>query len=126
MKSAWRWLLLVLLLVSARAAGAVELYANGIHIVSTPGVVVEHGVSYVPLRAVAEAVGAKVDWRPDQQTAVVCRGNACVLVKANEGLMREDHLLLPIRKLAERLGGTVRWQGGEHPRIDLTMPPREE
>ena len=114
---------LLSLLLAVSAAGAVELYANGRQIVAQPGVVEEQGVSYGPLRAVAEAVGAKVEWHEDQQAAVICRGNACVRVKAAEGIMRDNRLLLPIRKLAETLGGTVRWTGGANPRIDIAMPP---
>ena len=102
---------IALLLGGAWSVGAVELYANGTHIVSQPGVVVENGVSYGPLRAVAEAVGAKVEWRQDLQAALICRGDSCVRVNASEGIMRENRILLPIRKLAETLGGTVQWTG---------------
>lgn len=114
--------MLLTLWLAASAVGAVELYANGKHVVADPGVVVEEGVSYGPLRAVAEAVGAKVEWNEAQQAAIVCRGDACVRVKAAEGIIRQNRLLLPIRKLAEALGGTVRWTGGDNPRIDITMP----
>ncbi len=113
----------VMLGLLASAAGAVELYANGVRIVSNPGVVVEEGVSYGPLRAVAEAVGGKVDWQEQEQRAVICRGTACVMIRAREGIIRHNRLLLPIRRLAESLGGTVSWRGGANPRIDLTMPP---
>ncbi len=117
--------LLLVLLVAAGAAGGVDLYANGTRVISQPGVVVEQGVSYGPLRAVAEAIGAQVEWHEDRQMAVVCRGTWCVQVKAGEGILRERRLLLPIRKLAEKLGGMVQWTGGDNPRIDLTMPPAE-
>lgn len=116
-------LLICSVLVCATGAGAVELYANGVHIVSKPGIVVEKGVSYGPLRAVAEAVGGRVEWQAEEQRAVICRGTACVMIRASEGIMRQNRLLLPIRRLAESLGGTVSWRGGAHPRIDLTMPP---
>jgi hypothetical protein len=113
----------VVLLGAASAAGAVDLYVNGKQIVTQPGVVVEQGVSYGPLRAVAQAVGAEVEWHAAQQFATVCRGTACVKVQASEGILREDHLLLPLRKLAETLGGTVRWTGGATPRVEINMPP---
>ena len=90
-------------------AGAPALVVNGQVIHTDPGIVVENGTSYGPLRAVAEAVGAQVEWREDRQMAVICRGQKCVRINASEGIMREDHLLLPIRKLAEKLGGTVTW-----------------
>lgn len=119
------YITLLAVLLCGTAARAVELYANGVHIVSNPAVVVENGVSYGPLRAVAEAIGGKVDWQEQEQRAVVCRGTACVMIRASEGILRQNRLLLPIRRLAESLGGTVTWRGGAHPRIDLTMPPPE-
>ena len=90
-------LLVVMALVCAAGAQAVELYANGVRIVSNPGVVVEDGVSYGPLRAVAEAVGGKVDWQEQEQRAVICRGTACVMILASEGIMRQNRLLLPTK-----------------------------
>ena len=111
------------ILAAASAWGAIDLYANGTLVRAQPGVVEEGGVSYGPLRAVAEAVGAEVEWHEDRQMAVICRGTSCVQVKASEGIRRENRLLLPIRKLAEKLGGTVQWTGGERPRVDITMPP---
>lgn len=112
-----------LVILAATAAGAVELYVNNNLITTQPGIVVENGVSYGPLRAVAESVGGKVEWNEAQQRAMVCRGTSCVLINASEGIQRENRLLLPIRKLAEKLGGTVRWSGGASPRIDIAMPP---
>jgi hypothetical protein len=46
-----------------------------------------------------------------------------VRFKATEGIIRGGRLFIPIRKLAERLGGTVAWNDrGAVPRIEITMP----
>jgi hypothetical protein len=69
---------------------------------------------------VAEAVGATVEWHEDQQMAVVCRGQKCVRINASEGILRQNRLLLPIRKLAEKLGGTVIWVASP-PQVRITI-----
>ena len=103
-------------------AAEVRLYANGVRVETVPGIVVREGVSYGPLRAVGEALGAKIDWHAQERVAVVCRGDRCVLVKAEEGIIQQGRLLLPIRRLGEALGARVQWTGGEQPRIDITVP----
>jgi hypothetical protein len=105
-------------------ACATELYANGEHIDTSPGIVIVEGRSYGPLRAVGEAVGAEITWIPERGVAEVCTEDTCYVVKKEEGLIREDRLLLPIRKLGEVLGGEVRWNG-EQDRIDIIMPDSE-
>src|ERR1035437_8615799 len=102
-------LILALLATSLALAAAPELVVNDRAIHTEPGIVVENGISYGPLRAVVEAVGGTVEWHEAGQFAVVCRGQRCVKIAASEGIMRENHLLLPIRKLAEKLGGSVTW-----------------
>jgi len=103
-------------------AGEVRLYANGVRVEAVPGIVVVEGVSYGPLRAIGEAVGAEIRWRAEERVALVCRGDRCVRVEASEGIIRQGRLLLPIRRLAEALGARVQWTGGEEPRVDITVP----
>jgi hypothetical protein len=55
--------------------------------------------------------------------ASVTRGTKSVRFSATEGIIRGGRLFIPIRKLAERLGGTVHWsQQGAVPRIEIAMP----
>ena len=117
-------LVTALVVVSAHLALAAEvkLLVNGKEVVSQPGIVEEAGVTYGPLRAVAEAVGGTVEWREQQQQeAVVCQGTRCVRFKASEGLLREGRLLIPLRKLGESLGGQVRWVDSP-PQVEITLP----
>ena len=108
------------LLAGLAQAAAPELVVNGQVIRTTPGIVVEEGISYGPLRATAEAVGGEVEWHADQQMAVICRGQQCVRIRASEGIMRNNRLLLPNRKLAESLGGTVAWVSSP-PQVRITI-----
>ena len=113
-------LIFFLLAMSLALAAATELVVNGRTIHTEPGIVVDNGTSYGPLRAVVEAVGGQVEWHEDGQFAVVCRGQRCVRIAASEGIMRENHLLLPIRKLAEKLGGSVTWVDAP-PQVRITI-----
>jgi hypothetical protein len=112
----------LVLLASVSAAAGPALYVNGRHIVTQPGVVEQQGVSYGPLRAVVEAVGGQVEWHAAGHFATICCGRFCLKINESEGIVVDGHLLLPIRKLAESLGGTVRYTDGDAPRIDLAMP----
>jgi hypothetical protein len=113
--------LLGLLALGQGLAASPELVVNGQVIHTSPGIVVEQGLSYGPLRAVAEAVGGEVTWYEDKQMAVVCRGDKCVRFRASEGIVREGRLLIPIRSLAEKLGGTVAWVDSP-PQVRIKMP----
>jgi hypothetical protein len=102
-------LLAGLAVAAVQAQSGAQLIVNGRVIHTDPGIVVVNGISYGPLRAVAESVGVKVEWHADQQMAVLCREPRCAMVRASEGIMRQNHLLIPIRLLAEKMGGTVTW-----------------
>ena len=112
---------LVVLSAHLALAAEVRLFVNGKEVVSQPGIVEEEGRTYGPLRAVVEAVGGTVEWREQQQEAVVCQGTRCVRFKASEGLLREGRLLIPLRKLGESLGGQVRWVDSP-PQVEITLP----
>ena len=64
-------LLAGLCVVATLAASAPELVVNGKIIHTDPGIVVENGVSYGPLRATAEAVGGTVTWDAPNQQAII-------------------------------------------------------
>jgi hypothetical protein len=111
-----RLLLLVGLLagVGAAALGAdqvVSLYVGGKLVKCTPAARVRDGVTYAPLRAAAEAVGMEVTWDAAQQTASLCAPGRCVLpIRASDGIMVSNGLLIPVRKLGQALGRPVTWE----------------
>lgn len=106
-------LLPLLLTVAVSAAwGADELVrvlVDGREQSFAPAARVRAGVTYAPLRAVAEAVGAKVEWNQKAQMAIVCAGNQCVPIKRSQGIVVNGSLLIPLRLLAEALKCDVKW-----------------
>jgi hypothetical protein len=115
--------LLVILLAGASAAGAVDLYVNGKEVVMQPGVAMAHGTCYGLLRESAGAMGATVIWHLGDRYARVTRGTTEIRMDATKGMIRDGHLLVRIRELAEKLGGTVKWdETHAAPRIEVTMP----
>lgn len=110
----------MLLCGNAWAAPEIELVVNGRRVVTNPGVVVEGGRSYGPLRAVVEAVGGTVDWQEKEQAADICKGDRCVRIRAAEGIIREGRLLIPLRLMAESLGAEVQWTDSP-PRVRIRI-----
>jgi hypothetical protein len=114
---------LLVLLAGASAAGPVDLYVNGKLIVTQPGIAMAHGTCFGPLRDCAGAMGATVIWNFGDRYARVTRGTTEIRMDATNGMIRDGHLLVRIRELAEKLGGTVKWDESHAvPRIEVTMP----
>jgi hypothetical protein len=73
----------------------------------------------VPIRVVAEALGAQVDWDSETRTAIIILGRT-IFLPADDPLpggdmgrviFRYDRILVPIRYVAQELGAGVRWDG---------------
>jgi hypothetical protein len=88
----------------------VTVYVDGQRADFRPPARVRQGVAYAPLRAAAQALGAKVQWLPKGQLAVLCKGNQCVPIHKNQGIVVQGSLLVPLRVLAEALHCTVRYE----------------
>ena len=73
----------------------------------------------VPIRLVAEALGAEVEWVSATRTAVIRLGGATVYLVLDVPLaggmgtpvIVNDHTFVPIGFVAEALGASVRWDG---------------
>ena len=91
----------------------VDVVVNG-HILRTPEkAFLEHDTVFVPLRAVAEATGATVNWNGETDIATVELGDDMVEFSENTSedaaVMHEETMFVPVRDLAESLGYTVTW-----------------
>lgn len=86
-----------------------------------PPAQVRAGRTYAPLRASAEAIGASVKWMTEQQMAVICRGPSCVAIRRDQGIIVQDHLLVPLRLLSEATGGEVDWDN-KNKAVRITSP----
>lgn len=106
-------LLLVVLFVAVTTAWSadqlVSMYVGGKKVDCNPAARVHDGITYAPLRAAAEAVGAHVQWSAATQTVTICTENQCVQLKASQGIMVNNSLLIPVRLMGEALGRKVAW-----------------
>lgn len=102
-----------LLLLSLTAATAADLlvnvYVGGKAVSFNPQARVRSGVTYAPLRAAAEAVGAHVEWSAANRTATICTDDRCVPIRQSQGIMVGSSMLIPVRLMSEALGREVKW-----------------
>jgi len=108
--------IMALTLAAALAAGAwadtlVDVYVNGTKQDFSPAARVREGTTYAPLRAAAEAVGADVKWIESEQVAIICRADACAIIRKQQGIIVSGRLLIPVRLMAEALDAKVSWDG---------------
>jgi hypothetical protein len=87
----------------------VGVYVGGQLVSMEPSARVRNGVTYGPLRASAEAVGAHVDWSAATRTATICTDTRCVPIKQSQGIMVGNSMLIPVRLMSEALGRKVAW-----------------
>ncbi|UUZ78757.1 hypothetical protein LJK88_26070 [Paenibacillus sp. P26] len=104
----------------------VKVYVNGKVIQSDepPYIKSELGLTYVPVRFVSEALGAKVDWIADSQTVIVKMGSKTISFSIGNKTMQVDNkdveveapaekngerTFVPLRFISETLGARVDW-----------------
>ena len=84
------------------------------------------GKVYLPVRAIAEAVGGEVEWQPKAKQAVVCRGKHCLPITVgrgrNQGRLFGGRVFLPLRHLAQGLDLKVKWDPKLRT-VSITRPP---
>ncbi|MDR1541288.1 MAG: copper amine oxidase N-terminal domain-containing protein [Clostridiales bacterium] len=100
------------------AIDSLDYYKNGIRTANdaAPYISAENR-TMLPLRAVAETLGAKVSWSDAAKTVTIAKGGqtlALIIGKAlPNGLgmpvIRNDRTFVPIRYIAEQLGANVVW-----------------
>lgn len=94
--------------------------------------VITEGRTMLPMRAIFEALGAKVNWIEDQQMVVASKGNYIISLMIGKNILllfdlttlKEERLelnvppfivegrtLVPVRAVSEALGATVDWDG---------------
>ena len=115
-------LMAVTVIVSAGLATPdIKVFANGKPVAGGAPTVIE-GVTYLPLRATAEALGAKLEWREKTKTVVLCRVDMCYPIRVTDptsgARVVNGHVLLPLRKLAEALGCEIKWDAARQ-RVEI-------
>ncbi|MEW5899543.1 MAG: stalk domain-containing protein, partial [Bacillota bacterium] len=86
----------------------------------------QHGITLVPVRALAEALQARVEWDPVNRTVTVDKPNGNKTIRMASGsnqalkngqsvnlgcpaIMFENRIIAPLRFVAEALGAAVKW-----------------
>ncbi len=97
---------------------------------------VREGSAYLPLRFLAEVLGAKVEWDQATKTATYWRGNRLIQVTVDAkfgtvngetvelsapAVLENDRTLVPVRFISEHLGATVSWDEATRT-ITVIMP----
>lgn len=106
--------------------GDVNATVNGKSVVNDVAPIVANGRTMLPIRFVAEALGATVTWVPDLKTVMVSTpetdiyiaiGNNFATVNREKieldspAFVENDRTYLPLRFIAENLGADVQWDG---------------
>jgi hypothetical protein len=111
------------LATAGTAAPSIKVFANGQEVISEVPATLIAGTTYLPLRATAEALGARLQWVPKTKTAVLCRGELCFPVRvtdpASEARIIAGRVVLPLRKMAEALECEIKWDA-ELRRVEVT------
>lgn len=147
--------LLILWLIPGWATAAQAAQEQPVHLVIggqavVPDVppVIQAGRTLVPIRVIAEGLGAEVDWNQTTRTAVIQRGShqLVLTVGSNQAkvngkqvqmetppVMSNQRMLLPLRFVGESLGITIGWVestrtvvANETPQAELNGQPAPE
>jgi len=115
-------ILMFIIVMPADAAPSVVLNGRNLNF-DVPPITIQ-GRTLVPLRAIFEALGAKVGWDAETNTITGTKDNINIMLKANstEGFVNGNKIVLdvpatvvdgrtlvPIRFIAESLGAKVNW-----------------
>jgi len=118
-------ILLLVFVLSGSALASPTVYLDGKQLTFEVQPVIEDSRTLVPLRAIFEAMGAKVEWNQDTQTAKAVKGSATVVLPigstsptVNGQIQQLDvpakiingRTLAPLRFVGEAFGGNVRWE----------------
>ncbi len=123
---------------SAQAAvGEIAVYVGGERLaLEVPPVVVDDR-TFVPMRAILEALGASVEWEPSTQTVTANRQGLVLVLAIGSGTALVDgscvpldaparmvsgRTMVPLRFVGQNLGETVTWDGATQT-IEITKTP---
>ena len=131
MKKIWTMLLAVVLIVplvlqpaTAQAAKAITIYVDGVQLKTDQPPVMVQGRVMLPLRAIFEALDARVNWDQKNQTVTGFKGDTTVVLKIKSKVatingetvsldvpaqILSGRTMVPVRFVSEALGQDVDW-----------------
>jgi inhibitor of cysteine peptidase len=108
------------------AASDIDIYLKGTVMSLDASAHLDNGVTMVPLRNLAEALGATVEWQSNSQSAVILKNGLEVKLTVGQGSgwknghafelggtpkLQKDVLMVPLRAISETFQMLVRWDG---------------
>jgi hypothetical protein len=102
---------------------------NGVsHSLDVPPYISKDNRTMVPIRFIAEGLGAEVTWVDKQKTDIIELNGKTVYCKVGEALednmgtpiIKDDRLFVPIRYIVTKLGADVDWDAKER-KVTITM-----
>ena len=132
-----KFLLLLLILSSFIFSGFkiqrdMKIYVNGHLIESDQPPLIWEDRTFVPIRVIAESLGAKVDYNQEDMTVTIKRDKTNILLTIGDDIarissdvetrpailnapafLRNDRTYLPLRSISELFGMEVNWDGGK-------------
>ncbi len=93
-----------------------KMIVNGKEFVNDISPIVENNRTYLPIRVIAEKLGAKVSWEQKTQSVTVTLDGKTLRFNVNEEItgygkpiVKNQRTLVPVRYISEKLGANVLW-----------------
>lgn len=122
-----------MVLPSVAMASSTSVYVNGNILEVDQPPLIEQGRTFVPLRAIGEALGCQVEWDNDTRSASFIQGDVKAVITIGEpyimigdgvydeqfpidapAIIRGGRTLVPLRAMSECFGYEVDWNGDEN------------
>ena len=106
--------------------GSKAVDVNGKAVASDVAPVIKASRTFLPVRLIAENLGAKVEWNNDAQTVTITKGDTVIVLTVGSTtvlvngqpaeleapvFIENSRTYLPVRFIAEKLGADVEWDG---------------
>ncbi|MBR6824061.1 MAG: copper amine oxidase N-terminal domain-containing protein [Firmicutes bacterium] len=106
--------------------GSKAVDVNGKAVASDVAPVIKNSRTFLPVRLIAENLGAKVEWNNDAQTVTITKGETVIVLTVGSTtvlvngqpaeleapvFIENSRTYLPVRFIAEKLGADVEWNG---------------
>lgn len=100
------------------------IFLNGEELETDVPPVLKEGRMLVPVRAIVQALGARVQWDEDTKTAIVTKGNTVIKIKLGSDVVyvngkayridvparsENNRIVVPVRFIAEKFNQRVEW-----------------